>query len=225
MPQAAEAAVRARAAAIGFAGEAADTLVGRLSGGEKARLLLGLATLDGPHLLVLDEPTNHLDIDARRALINAMNSYPGAIVLITHDRYLLQASVDRLLLVADGTVAVFDGDLDLYRAGVLSRERRGSGLQRGPATRPSRQIQRRAALKRRTELAPLKRRIDAAEAAIASLHADIARLDAELSRPELFALDQAKATAVAKARAAAVRELAAAEEEWLTASAAYDAAG
>ena len=112
--------MRARVGAIGFSGQAADTPVANLSGGEKARLLLGLATFDGPHLVVLDEPTNHLDIDSRAALIEAINDYPGAVVLVSHDRYLLEACADRLWRVADGGVTPFDGDLDDYRKLVLA---------------------------------------------------------------------------------------------------------
>ena len=102
MPDAPESKVRARAGAIGFPESAADTPTSQLSGGEKARLLLGLATFGGPHLIILDEPTNHLDIDSRAALIEAINDYPGAVILVSHDRYLLDACADRLLLVADG---------------------------------------------------------------------------------------------------------------------------
>src|SRR5205085_39016 len=114
LPDASEAAVRARAGALGFSGAAADTPAGQLSGGEKARLLLGLATFRGPNLIILDEPTNHLDIDSRAALIAAINAYPGAVILISHDRYLLDACADRLWLVAHGTVTPFEGDLDDY---------------------------------------------------------------------------------------------------------------
>ena len=121
MPDAPEAKVRARAGAIGFSADAADTPSANLSGGEKARLLLGLATHAGPHLVILDEPTNHLDIDSRAALIEAINDYPGAVILVSHDRYLIEACADRLWLVADGQVTPFDGDLDDYRRLVLAR--------------------------------------------------------------------------------------------------------
>src|SRR5580704_18567218 len=120
MPDAPEARVRARAGAIGFPGAMAETPAANLSGGEKARLLLGLATFDGPHLVVLDEPTNHLDIDSRAALIEAINAYRGAVIVVSHDRFLLEACADRLWLVADGGVKPFDGDLDDYRRQVLS---------------------------------------------------------------------------------------------------------
>ena len=151
MPDAPEAKVRARAGAIGFSGEAADTPSAKLSGGEKARLLLGLATNAGPHLIVLDEPTNHLDIDSRAALIEAINDYAGAVLLVSHDRYLIEACADRLWLVADGQVTQFDGDLDDYRRQVLTDRRDDKdGEQRPKAA--SRTDARRAAAQLRVEL-------------------------------------------------------------------------
>src|SRR4029079_15627629 len=102
--------VRARAGVIGFSGGAADTPVETLSGGEKARLLLGLATFSARHLIILYEPTNHLDIDSRGALMEAINDYPGAVILVSHDRYLIEACADRLWLVQGGSVKPFDGD-------------------------------------------------------------------------------------------------------------------
>src|SRR5512142_3197926 len=111
MPEASEAQVRARVGGIGFSGEAGNTPVANLSGGEKARLLLALATFEAPQLIILDEPTNHLDIDSRAALIEAINDFPGAVMLVSHDRYLLEACADRLWLVANGRVTPFDGDL------------------------------------------------------------------------------------------------------------------
>ena len=121
MPDTPEAKVRGRVGAIGFS-QARRQHQGfkTLSGGEKARLLLGLATFAAPHLIILDEPTNHLDIDSRAALIEAINDYPGAVILVSHDRYLLEACVDRLWLVAGGKVKPFDGDLDDYRRHVLA---------------------------------------------------------------------------------------------------------
>ena len=124
MPDAPEARIRARAAQTGFSGARADTKVAHLSGGEKARLLLGVATFNAPHLLILDEPTNHLDIDSRAALIEAINDYEGAVVLVSHDRYLLEACADRLWLVDEGTVRAFDGDMDDYARMVLGRAER-----------------------------------------------------------------------------------------------------
>ena len=141
MPDAPEAKVRAVAGSFGFSAANADKKVEKLSGGEKARLMLGLATFGGPHLLILDEPTNHLDIDSRAALIEAINDYSGAIILVSHDRHLLDACADRLWLVADGTVTPFDGDLDDYRRRVLSDRDDGAGARRA---RPRPQGDRRA---------------------------------------------------------------------------------
>jgi ATP-binding cassette subfamily F protein 3 len=116
-----EAKIRGRCAQLGFPNVKADTKVGLLSGGEKARLLMGLASFHGPHLLILDEPTNHLDIDSRAALIEAINDYQGAIILVSHDRHLLDSCADRLWLVEAGTVKPYDGDMDDYKRYVLDR--------------------------------------------------------------------------------------------------------
>jgi ATP-binding cassette subfamily F protein 3 len=221
MPDVAEPRVRARAGAIGFPGEMADTAVGKLSGGEKSRLLLGLATFEGAHLIILDEPTNHLDIDSRAALIEAINAYAGAVILVSHDRYLIEACAERLWLVADGTIKPFDGDLDDYRRLVLS-DRGGNTGARKPASeaapRASRADLRRAAAEKRIELTPLRRRLAEAEKTIARLTAEIARIDGALAAPGLFAREPDKAAALSKARADAAAALALAEDEWLTVS-------
>ena len=131
----------------------------KLSGGEKARLLLGLATFAGPHLLILDEPTNHLDIDSRAALIEAINDYPGAVILVSHDRYLLEACADRLWLVADGKVTPFDGDLDDYRRLVLSDRDDRTATARPKARQPRRRAPRGGAVAGRARAAaPADRR-------------------------------------------------------------------
>jgi ATP-binding cassette, subfamily F, member 3 len=226
LPDAPEAQVRARAGAIGFPQATADTPAGQLSGGEKARLLLGLATLAGPHLLVLDEPTNHLDIDSRSALITALNSYPGALILVAHDRHLIEACAERLILVANGQAMPFDGDLDDYRSLVLA-ERGATGMSAesrkvGGAPRSGRADMRRAAAEKRAELAPVRQRIAEAEAAIVRLNAEIGRIDSILAGSGLFARDPAKAAALAKARADHTSALAQAEEDWLEASAVHE---
>jgi ATP-binding cassette subfamily F protein 3 len=218
--------VRARAGAIGFPAAKADTPAGLLSGGERSRLLLGLTTLTGAHLIVLDEPTNHLDIDSRAALIEGINAYPGAVILVSHDRYLIEACADRLWLVADGQVTPFDGDLDEYSELVLAE--RGGAPHPNPrktaeAPRGRGEI-RRAAAEKRTELAPLRKRIAAAEAAVKRLEQEIATIDAALAEPGLFARDPARAAMLAKGRADAVAALARAEDDWLEASAAFESA-
>jgi ATP-binding cassette subfamily F protein 3 len=223
MPDAPEAKVRARAGAVGFSGAAADTPSDSLSGGEKARLLLGLATHSGPHLVVLDEPTNHLDIDSRAALIDAINDFPGAVILVSHDRYLIDACADRLWLVAGGAVAPFDGDLDDYRRVVLTDRRDGKDRDR-PTKSTSRGDARRAAAQLRTELAPLRRHIADAEARIAQLNGEISAIDTALADATLFVRDPSEAARLAKARANAAAALARAENDWLVASEAVEAA-
>ena len=126
MPEISETARRSTLAHWGLGFNKQDTTVFDLSGGERARLLLNLVAKDAPHLLILDEPTNHLDIDSRRALLDALNEYEGAVILITHDRSLMELVADRLWLAADGTVAPFDGDMDDYARFVLDRAKGGT---------------------------------------------------------------------------------------------------
>src|ERR687890_191801 len=104
-------AVRAQLGRFGFSGDKALTKVGKLSGGERARLALSLITRDAPHMLILDEPTNHLDVDAREALIQALNAYTGAVVIVSHDRHMLEMTADRLVLVDQGTAREYDGSI------------------------------------------------------------------------------------------------------------------
>ena len=125
-PEDSETSYRSRLASWGIGFDKQSTTVENLSGGERARLLLNLVAMQAPHLLILDEPTNHLDIDSRRALLDALNEYQGAVILITHDRSLMELVADRLWLAADGTVAPFDGDMDDYARLVLERAKVGS---------------------------------------------------------------------------------------------------
>jgi ATP-binding cassette, subfamily F, member 3 len=222
MPDAPEAKVRARVGAIGFSGLAGNTKVEKLSGGEKARLLLGLATFSAPHLVILDEPTNHLDIDSRAALIEGINDFPGAVILVSHDRYLLEACADRLWLVQDGTARPFEDDLEDYRRRVLSGS--GTEVQRvvKPSPRTDPAAARRAAAEKRAETAPLRKRVSKAEAELAQLMQQLRRLDQTLSDGDLFARDPALAAELSKTRANVVAAIARTEEEWLAASAALE---
>jgi ATP-binding cassette subfamily F protein 3 len=220
MPEAPESKVRARAGGIGFSGKAADTLVKSLSGGEKARLLLGLATFFGPNMIILDEPTNHLDIDSRAALAEAINEFPGAVIMVSHDRYLIEACADQLWVVADGAVKTFDGDLDDYRRLVLSMRNSPSGreTERSPALEKPQQQP------RSEKRGSLKQKIASAEAEIERITDIIAKIDAALSLPDIFSRDPKQAAQLSKARANATEALQRAEEQWLEASAQFDTA-
>ena len=213
-------ALRNQLGGFGFSATKATTKVANLSGGERARLMLALATLDQPNLLILDEPTNHLDIDARSELLTALNDFAGAVILVSHDRRLLEATADRLLLVADGHIRPFDGDLDDYRRFLLSS---GDAPKR-PAEQTEPAARREGDSDRRRRLKPLKQRADQAERAVATLGERLRQLDAALAAPDLFARDPEKAGQLAKERAAVARELGEAEARWLQAQDEYESA-
>jgi ATP-binding cassette subfamily F protein 3 len=212
--------LRTQLGGFGLAADKAVTKVANLSGGERARLMLALATLDKPNLLILDEPTNHLDIDAREQLLAALNEFQGAVVLISHDRRLIEGSVERLLLVADGTVKPFDGDIEDYRLWLLNSRRTGPSREE----KANRAEARRGSSGRRKQIKPLKDKAEAAEKEIARVSGEIASLDAALAVPNLFARDPVKASALSKQRMEAAEKLERAEAAWLTASENYEAA-
>jgi ATP-binding cassette subfamily F protein 3 len=218
MPDTPESKVRARTGAIGFSGKAGDTLVKSLSGGEKARLLLGLATFFGPNMIILDEPTNHLDIDSRAALAEAINEFPGAVIMVSHDRYLIEACADRLWVVANQTVTAYDGDLDDYRRMVLSAS--GTRLPSRERAKENAKPERGKTEKR----TPLRQRIAQAEAEIERINGIIAKIDTALALPDLFTRDPKQAAQLSKARAGAESALLRAEEDWLKASSLQDEA-
>ena len=220
MSGAPEAKIRARVGGLGFVRSKMDTPAGDLSGGEKARLLMGLATFTGANLLILDEPTNHLDIDSREALVRALAEFSGAVILISHDRHLVEASVDRLWLVAEGTVRTYDGDLDEYRRSVL--DSRSSANSSNVIAKPgvsTNQQKRRSSAKKRADSAPLRKRVREIEERIDKLQKEICEIDRKLANPSLYTRSATDAAFLAKARADAARKLASAEEEWLVANA------
>ncbi|GGK27189.1 ABC-F family ATP-binding cassette domain-containing protein [Salinarimonas ramus] len=230
MKGAPEAKIRARCARFGFSGAKADTPIAKLSGGEKARLLMGLAAFDGPHLLILDEPTNHLDIESRQALVEAINDYEGAVVIVSHDRFLIEACADRLWLVSDGTVKPFDGDMDDYRRLVLSggldpAKEAARGGDKASDKGGEKAGERRAAAEKRVALGPLRKQRDALEGRIEKLGELIAKIDTALADGSAFQKDPAKAADLARKRAEAADALARVEEDWLAVSGELEAAG
>ncbi|MBD8685412.1 MULTISPECIES: ABC-F family ATP-binding cassette domain-containing protein [unclassified Rhizobium] len=224
MPQAPEAKVRARVAQMGLATEKMATPAKDLSGGEKARLLMGLAAFHAPNLLILDEPTNHLDIDSRRALIEALNDYNGAVILISHDRHLIEATVDRLWLVNNGTVTTFEGDMDEYRDLIVSSGKKKDEKIEVVLDGASKADQRKANAEKRAALAPLKKKINDIESLTAKLEKLIQALDKELGDPSLYEKAPAKAALKVKERGEAASKLADAEEQWLMLSSEYEEA-
>jgi ATP-binding cassette subfamily F protein 3 len=214
-----EALIRARVAQIGFSGGRADTPIGQLSGGEKARLLMGLATFSGPQLLILDEPTNHLDIDSRAELVEAINDYEGACILISHDRRLLESCADRLWLVANGTVKPYDGDMEDYAREVLSKS--------APSPRPAKPepAAKDEPKAPRRDAGKLAREIAALEARMSKFQDLIARIDEALAAASASGGANPKAAALASQRAELEKALVAAEEAWLELSSAVEGAG
>ena len=228
MPEATEAQRRARLGGFGFGADKADTKAENLSGGEKARLLFALATFGGRHLLILDEPTNHLDVDAREALVRALNDYEGAVILISHDRHLIEACADRLWIVRGGSVRTYDGDMDQYRAECLA-ERGGEDGPRAKsrpagASKQTPQEARRQAAGQRAALAPLRKSVTKAEAEIERLSKNIAVIESALADGTLYAGDAVRAQALARERGELIRAREDAEAAWLEASEAYEAA-
>ena len=219
MADATETKVRGRVGAIGFSGKAGDTTVRNLSGGEKARLLLGLATFYGPNMIILDEPTNHLDIDSRAALAEAINEFPGAIIMVSHDRYLIEACADQLWIVADRAVTPYDGDLEDYRRTVLSSRGMRVASRDRQATGGGDKVAR-----PKEKRVPLKQRVADAEAEIARISGIIAKIDTALAMPGLFKKDPKQAAQLGKARSGAEAALQKAEDDWLSASSEYDRA-
>ena len=222
LPESTESARRARLAQWGLTYQKVDTTVANLSGGERARLLLNLVAMEAPHLLILDEPTNHLDIDSRRALLDALNRYHGAVILITHDRSLMELVADRLWFAGDGTIVPFDGDMDDYAKKVIDRARQAA---KGPS-----QVAQAAApppppkLTARPKIpsGPARRRAEAAEVVLARITDAVAKLDLALTDPAVFAKDPTKAADLGRQRQAAQAKLDQAEKEWLEAVEVYE---
>jgi len=215
MPDEPESKRRAKLGAYGFGANLADSPCATLSGGEKARLLFALAAFHAPHILVLDEPTNHLDVDSREALIMAINDYEGAVILISHDRHIIETCVDDLWLVHDGTVKRFDGDMDEYTQLVLERARASrraerAAVPREPAPEPVRQPARASA-------ASVQKAVEKLDKRMADIRSKIDILDKALSDPAIYSEEPKKVGDFTRLRAKLSTELEEIENQWLEA--------
>ena len=226
MPDVPEAKVRAHLGRFGFIQHKADTRVSRLSGGEKAKLVLARITRAAPQILLLDEPTNHLDIESRQALITALNSYDGAVVLVSHDPELLELCCDRLWLVAGGSCRPFEGDLAEYRRSLLLERRAASSTRRTdkPVAKPSRKQSRRESAQARASVAPLRRAAEQAERQVENLAARREQLLAKLADPKLYEDEPATVSDLQKELGEIERALKTAEASWIEAHEALESA-
>ena len=224
LPGASPGTVRAQLGRFGFAGPKATTEVGKLSGGERARLALALITRDAPHLLILDEPTNHLDVDAREALVQALNAYTGAVLIVSHDRHMLEMTADRLVLVDGGTAKDFDGSIDDYIAFVLARD--PAPPRKDDAARGiNKKDQRKANAEARERGQALRKAAKAAEAELERLTSERSAIDLAMFDPASAAPALAKLTMtdLMKRRAGLESLIEQSEAAWLEASEALEA--
>jgi ATP-binding cassette subfamily F protein 3 len=216
-------AVRAQLGRFGFSGERATQKVGSMSGGERARLALALITRDAPHLLILDEPTNHLDVDSREALVQALNDYSGAVVIVSHDRHMIELVADRLVLVDGGTAQPFDGSLEDY-TDIILRKADGNGGGGGDAPKVDRKAEKRNAAQWREKQKAAKNAVSKAEKEMAGLNAERSRIDQALFDPKSATGAEAKMTTsqLMVKRAEIEKKLETAESVWMEASAALE---
>ncbi|KXS37396.1 ATP-binding cassette domain-containing protein [Modicisalibacter tunisiensis] len=228
-PTASEQAIRNFLGGFGFRGDDVFGEVGRFSGGEKARLALALVAWQKPNLLLLDEPTNHLDLEMREALTEALAGFEGTVIVVSHDRHLLRATVDEFWRVADGTVAPFDGDLDDYRAWLKARvedERRENRADKAAdSAAPDRKTQRREAAALREKLRPLKRERDRVEKRMTEAQSRLATLEGALGDPDLYtdAARKAELTDLLARQGELKGEVETLEQSWLEAEEALEA--
>jgi ATP-binding cassette subfamily F protein 3 len=217
MPYDSEAKRRSRVAQMGLTTSRMDTKVKNLSGGERARLLLGLITFGGPGMLILDEPTNHLDIDSRDALVAALNDYSGAVLIISHDRHLIDATADKLWIAQNGTIEEFDDDLDTYQRQLTGSPTKANGKAAVPVE--DRKAARQDAAAKRAEVAPLRKSIKDIEQKLARLQTELARVEGFLADPKTYDGAPERIIMLGKDKARFEAEIATAEERWLNLSA------
>jgi ATP-binding cassette, subfamily F, member 3 len=223
MGGASPAAVRGQLGRFGFSGQKATTQVGKLSGGERARLALALITRDAPHLLILDEPTNHLDVDAREALVQALNAYDGAVLLVSHDRHMLELTADRLVLVDHGTASEYSGSIEDYTDMILGKNQpKSDGV--GGFKSGNKKEDRKAAAQAREAQQVLRKAVRDAEADLAKLSAVRSMIDAAMFDPKTAAPEYASLTMseLSQRRGKLSTAIEAAEAKWLEANEALE---
>ncbi len=222
MEDAAPPKVRAHLGRFGFGQDKADIAVGKLSGGEKARLLFALMSRENPHIMLLDEPTNHLDVDSREALIRALNDYQGAVILVSHDRHLLELVCDRLWVVRDGTCEQFDGDMNDYTKQLLERRKaRGGNSDKEKSAKKEGKVNRKEERKERAAArarqAPLRKAVQQAEKQMEILGAKQVKLKTALADPALYEDESGKLPKLQKELGVVEKQIEAAEETWISA--------
>ena len=230
-PQASDQEIRNFLGGFDFRGDQALEGIARFSGGEKARLALALIAWQKPNLLILDEPTNHLDLEMRHALTVALQAFEGAVVLVSHDRHLLKNTVDEFLLVADGQVAPFKGDLQDYHAWLVDYQRRqgaAAPVEVVDATQgesaQDRKERKRLEAQRRQQLAPLKKELQQVEQRTAELETQLQALEERLADSGLYATEKkAELATLLDEQAQAKQALAACEERWFELSESLEA--
>ncbi len=214
MQGATPAAVRAQLGRFGFSGPKATTEVKKLSGGERARLALALITRDAPHMLILDEPTNHLDVDAREALVQALNGYSGAVVLVSHDRHMLELTADRLVLVDSGTAKEFSGSIEDYTDFILGKNQPKAG---DGSAKSGKKGDRAAQAQNRQKAQQLRKDVSAAEAELERLTQERSAIDEAMFAPDKAQSKYAKMTMsdLSRLRGEMNAKVEAAEARWL----------
>jgi ATP-binding cassette, subfamily F, member 3 len=195
--------------------------VGKLSGGERARLALALITRDAPHMLILDEPTNHLDVDSREALVQALNAYEGAVVIVSHDRHMIELTADRLVLVDSGEANEFSGSLDDYTELILrGADKTGGAGGKGSAPKRDKKEERRLAAAAREAQKDARKTLATAEAEMAKLTARRSEIDSAMFDPSTAKGDDAKRSMseLSRMRDETQKAIEAAEAKWIAAS-------
>ena len=227
MKDATETQVRAHLGRFGLTQQKADTKIAQLSGGEKARLLFAMMSRNAPHILLLDEPTNHLDIDARDALVEAINGYQGAVILITHDPNLIELTADRLWLIDGGRCKAFDGDLNDYRALLAEKAKVQAAGSASKTEMPtvSRKDERREAAEKRQQLAPIRKKVKELEARLEKLNDQRDQIMQLLEDPTMYmiGLNGQKVRNLQITLAQLDAEIEETENDWLEQSALLDA--